>query len=120
MTKDALVTLGVLLGAGLVARSVALYCGAPGVLLTALIAGTAAHFAFDLPWSQGLLVGAVLSPTDPAILIPLFLGARLRPKLSQTVIAESAFNDPTGAVLALTLASAVLSGHHSLAHPVTD
>ncbi len=82
----------------------------PGVALTALITGTATHLAFDLPWDQSLLIGAVLSPTDPAILIPLFVRARLRPKVSQTVIAESAFNDPTGAVLALTLASRVLGG----------
>ena len=55
-------------------------------------------------------MGAVLSPTDPAILIPLFVRSRLKPKLAQTVIAESAFNDPTGAALALTLAGVVLSG----------
>ena len=186
MTSNSLVTLGVLLGAGLAARSVAALIGVPeilllvlvgvligphaislvkvpagstgaqlvftlgvsailfygglnlslqvlrrvatsltllvlpGVLLTAVIAGTATRLAFDLPWSDSMLVGAVLSPTDPAILIPLFLGARLRPKVAQTVIAESAFNDPTGAVLTLTLASTVLTGSHSLAHPVTD
>ena len=55
-------------------------------------------------------MGAVLAPTDPAILIPLFVRSRLRPKVAQTVIAESAFNDPTGAALALTLAGVLLSG----------
>ena len=54
--------------------------------------------------------GAVLAPTDPAILIPLFIRSRLKPKVAQTVIAESAFNDPTGAALALTLAGVVLTG----------
>ena len=58
----------------------------------------------------GLLIGAVLAPTDPAILIPLFERIRLRPKVSQTIIAESALNDPTGAVLALAFAGVVLSG----------
>ena len=47
------------------------------------------------------MVGAVLAATDPAILIPLFDRLGLRPKVAQTVIAESAFNDPTGTVLAL-------------------
>jgi potassium/hydrogen antiporter len=92
----------------------------PGVILTTLIVGAAAHFAFDLPWSAALLVGAILSPTDPAILIPLFLRSRLRPKVAQTVIAESAFNDPTGAVLALTLAGIVLTGENSIAEPVSE
>jgi potassium/hydrogen antiporter len=72
-----------------------------GVLLTTAVVGVAAAAAFDLPLEHGLLVGAVLSPTDPAILIPLFIGSRLRPKLSETVVAESAFNDPTAAVLAV-------------------
>ena len=59
-------------------------------------------------------------PTDPAILIPLFLGGRLRPRLAQTVIAESAFNDPTGAVLALTMAGVVVTGHGSVSGPAVD
>ena len=65
-------------------------------------------------------MGAVLAPTDPAILIPLFIRSRLRPKVAQTVVAESAFNDPTGAALALALAGVLLSGDGSLAHPVED
>jgi len=92
----------------------------PGVIITALITGLAAYLVFDLPLDAALLVGAVLSPTDPAILIPLFLRSRLRPKVAQTVIAESAFNDPTGAVLALTLAGVLLSGEGSLADPAVD
>jgi potassium/hydrogen antiporter len=92
----------------------------PGVVLSAAITAVAAHFAFDLPWSDSLLIGAVLSPTDPAILIPLFLGGRLKPRLAQTVIAESAFNDPTGAVLALTMAGVVVTGHGSVSGPAVD
>ena len=61
--------------------------------------------------------GAVLAPTDPAILIPLFIRSRLKPKVAQTVIAESAFNDPTGAALALTLAGVVLTGSDSVTGP---
>ena len=89
----------------------------PGVVLTAVVTGVVAHFAFDLSWTAALLMGAVLSPTDPAILIPLFVRSRLRPKVAQTVVAESAFNDPTGAVLALALAGVLLSGDGSLATP---
>ena len=81
-----------------------------GVIVTAVITGAAAALVFGLPFEQGLLIGAVLSPTDPAILIPLFIGSRLRAKVAQTVVAESAFNDPTGAVLALAVAGALLSG----------
>jgi cell volume regulation protein A len=92
----------------------------PGMLLTAAVVGVAAHLAFDLPWDMALLVGAVLAPTDPAILIPLFIRSRLRPKVAQTVIAESAFNDPTGAALALTLAGVVLTGSDSVTGPAGE
>ena len=93
----------------------------PGVVITALVVGVTAHFAFDLDWDLAFLVGAVLSPTDPAILIPLFLRSGLKPKVAQTVIAESAFNDPTGAALALTFAGVVLTGNNSMrARPATS
>jgi cell volume regulation protein A len=92
----------------------------PGVVLTAAVTGTVAHFVFDLDWTAALLMGAVLAPTDPAILIPLFIRSRLRPKIAQTVVAESAFNDPTGAVLALALAGIVITGDSSIATPVEE
>jgi potassium/hydrogen antiporter len=104
-------------------RRVALTLGllaVPGMLLTAAVVGVTARFAFDLPWDVALLVGAVLAPTDPAILIPLFIRSRLKPKLAQTVIAESAFNDPTGAALALTLAGVVLTGSDSVSGPAGE
>jgi cell volume regulation protein A len=92
----------------------------PGVIITALVVGVTAHFAFDLPWDLAFLVGAVLAPTDPAILIPLFGRSPLKPKVAQTVIAESAFNDPTGAALALTLAGVVLTGDNSVSGPAGE
>ena len=92
----------------------------PGVVVTAVIAGTVAAIAFGLPLTSGLLIGAVLAPTDPAILIPLFERLGLRPKVSQTIIAESALNDPTGAVLALAVSGVVISGSASLTQPLQD
>lgn len=92
----------------------------PGVIVTAAIVGLVAAAAFGLPIEVGLLIGAVLAPTDPAILIPLFERLGVRAKVSQTVIAESAFNDPVGAVLALTLAGIALHGSEGFAHPILD
>jgi cell volume regulation protein A len=92
----------------------------PGVLITALVTGAAAALAFDLPFEAGLLLGAVLAPTDPAILIPLFERLRLRPKVVQTVVAESALNDPTGAVLALAVAAFVLGEGGMLTDPFVE
>ena len=83
-----------------------------------LVAGSVAAVAFGVPFSTGLLIGAVLAPTDPAILIPLFDRMRMRQKIEQTAIAESALNDATGAVLALVLAAVVSTGDTSIGEPV--
>ncbi len=80
-----------------------------GILLTAAVVAVPAHYALEMGWTEALLLGAVLSPTDPAILVGLFSGSGLRPKVGHTLIAESGFNDPVGAVLALALAGAVVS-----------
>jgi potassium/hydrogen antiporter len=102
----------VVLGLGLLAI--------PGVVITAFVTGAVAAVAFDVPFEVGLLIGAVLAPTDPAILIPLFEHMRIRAKVVQTIIAESALNDVTGAVLALALASFVIEGEGSLASPLGE
>jgi cell volume regulation protein A len=92
----------------------------PGVIVTAIICGLVAALVFDVPVTTGLLIGAVLAPTDPAILIPLFRRMGLRPKLEQTIVAESALNDPTGAVLALTFLGVVITNDKLGAGPVLD
>jgi cell volume regulation protein A len=92
----------------------------PGVLVTAAVTGAVAAWAFDVPLLTGLLIGAALSPTDPAILIPLFDRLGLRRKLAETIVAESALNDPTGAVLALAFAAAVLAGKGSVSEPMVE
>jgi cell volume regulation protein A len=61
-----------------------------------------------------------LAATDPAILIPLFDRLRLRPKVAQTVISESAFNDPTATVLALTVAGVVEADSSGAMAPLGD
>ncbi|HEY7380676.1 MAG TPA: sodium:proton antiporter [Gaiella sp.] len=82
----------------------------PGMALTALVVALVVWPVFSVPFSVALLAGAVLAATDPAILVPLFDRLGLRPKVAQTLIAESAFNDPSSTVLALTVAGVVASG----------
>jgi potassium/hydrogen antiporter len=106
-----------------VLRPVALGLGllaVPGVVLTAMVTGVVAALAFDVPLEVGLLVGAVVAPTDPAILIPLFERVRVRAKVMQTIVAESALNDVTGTVLALALAGFVVEDGGSLVSPLGE
>jgi cell volume regulation protein A len=92
----------------------------PGVVVVALVTGAAAALVFDVPFEVGFLIGAIIAPTDPAILIPLFEKLRLRPKVAQTVVAESALNDVTGAILALALAGFVIQGKESVTGPLEE
>ncbi|MBA3425663.1 MAG: sodium:proton antiporter [Rubrobacter sp.] len=89
----------------------------PGVLLTTVIVALVVALVFGLSFPVALMIGAVLSATDPAILIPLFERLNLHPKVSQTVIAESAFNDVTGTVLTLTLVGVVEAGNLTISGP---
>ena len=92
----------------------------PGVAITAFIVAVVVAPIFGVSLLVALMIGAVLASTDPAIIIPLFERLGLRPKVSQTVIAESAFNDVTGTVLTLTLVSAVEAAHFSVSGPVFE
>ncbi len=90
----------------------------PGVFIGALIVAPVVGPIFGVSLLVAFMIGAVFAPTDPAILIPLFERLGLRPKVSQTVIAESAFNDVTGTVLVLIASGArgvrnpALAGYH--------
>ena len=70
-----------------------------GVLITAAITGLAAHYILGIPLSVALLLGATLASTDPATLVPIFRQVRIRDRVAQTVISESAFNDAMGAIV---------------------
>jgi cell volume regulation protein A len=82
----------------------------PGVMITAGVVAAAVAVFFGAPWQVGLLAGAVLGATDPAILIPLFDRLGLRPRVAQTVIAESALNDPMAAIATVTVTGIVVAG----------
>jgi cell volume regulation protein A len=70
-----------------------------GVLITAATTGLAAHYVLGIPVIVALLLGATLASTDPATLVPIFRQVRIRDRVAQTVMSESAFNDAMGAIV---------------------
>ena len=70
-----------------------------GVLISAVVTAYAAQYLLGLPFIFALLLGAVIASTDPATLVPIFKQVKIRSKVAQTVISESAFNDAMGAIL---------------------
>lgn len=74
-----------------------------GVLITVVITGFAASYLVGLPIITALLFGAVISSTDPATLVPIFKQVRIRERVAQTVMSESAFNEAMGAIVTFAL-----------------
>ena len=72
-----------------------------GTFTTALIAGVAAAWLFDLSLLEGLLLGAILSSTDGAAIFAVLRGSTLRRRLARTLEGEAGFNDPVAVLLVL-------------------
>ena len=92
-----------------------------GVLITAAITGAAAYWFLHVPLIVALLLAAAIASTDPATLVPVFRQVRIRDRVAQTVMAESAFNDATGAILTFAvLGVAMGTGGFSVGASLVD
>ena len=92
-----------------------------GVLITAAITGVAAYYFLGMPFIVALLLGTVIASTDPATLVPVFKQVRIKERVAQTVMSESAFNDAMGAILTFTvLGVAMGAGEFSAGDAVAD
>jgi cell volume regulation protein A len=74
-----------------------------GTLLTAILAGLAAAWLFDLTLLEGMLLGAILSATDGAAIFALLRSSTLKRKLARALEGESGLNDPVAVLLVLGL-----------------
>jgi CPA1 family monovalent cation:H+ antiporter len=72
---------------------------APGVLITAVVVAVTLSLAIGLDPALGLVVGAMVSATDPVAVVAIFRRVGAPRRLSTIVEAESLFNDGTGIVL---------------------
>ena len=74
-----------------------------GTLLTAVIAGVAATWLFNLSLLEGLLIGSIVSATDGAAIFALLRGSNLDRRVGLTLEGESGFNDPLSVLLVIGL-----------------
>jgi cell volume regulation protein A len=92
-----------------------------GIVITAVVTGIAAYFVLGVPLIVALLLGAALSSTDPATLVPIFQQVHIRDRVAQTVMSESAFNDAMGSIVTFgVLAVATGAGEFSWASSLFD
>jgi cell volume regulation protein A len=76
-----------------------------GVIVTAAIVGAAAVLLFSTSWVRGLLIGAIVAPTDAAAVSALLHLRRLelRARVAAILEIESGINDPTSILLTMLL-----------------
>ncbi len=74
-----------------------------GMVVTSVVGGLFFSLLTGAPFLIGFLFGAIISPTDPSTLIPLFRKIKIKDDYSGTLIGESLFNDPL-AIILVTLA----------------
>lgn len=90
------------------------WIGIAGTAVTAAAIAAVAHFLFGFDWASSLLLGAALSPTDPAVVFRV-LGQREISGRSGTILeGESGANDPVGIALMVTLLGVTGSGWQAI------
>jgi potassium/hydrogen antiporter len=91
-----------------------------GVVITAAITAAAAYWLLGVPLIVAALLGAAIASTDPATLVPVFRQVRIRERVAQTVMSESALNDATGAILTFGVLAIATGGAFSLGSSLAE
>lgn len=72
-----------------------------GSAVTFFLAGTAAHFIFNLPWQISFLFSALIIVTGPTVITPILRNIPLKKDLSAVLKWEGILIDPIGALVAV-------------------
>jgi len=72
-----------------------------GTVVTAVVAGLAAQWIFDLSTLEGMLVGAAIAATDSAAIFAVLRRSTLEKRLARSLEGESGMNDPVALLLVI-------------------
>ena len=84
------------------ARAV-VWLGVAGTVATAGGIAVLAHLIFDLSWTESLLLGTALAPTDPAVVFSVLGGQEISGRTGTLLEGESGANDPVGIAMMVAL-----------------
>lgn len=80
----------------------------PGVVLTAGIIATISHYFGPFAWGSALLLGAILSATDPIAVIAVFRRLQIPRRLKNIIESESLLNDAIAVVIYRAIAAVIV------------
>jgi len=73
--------------------------GIVGTFTTAVVVAVCAHFLLDLSWTLSGVLGAALSPTDPAVMFSILGDKEIHGNTGTILEGEAGVNDPVGIAL---------------------
>ncbi|WP_139359530.1 cation:proton antiporter [Arthrobacter sp. SRS-W-1-2016] len=96
------------------------WIGIAGTAATAAALALVAHAFFGFGWGAALLIGAALSPTDPAVVFSVLGGREITGRTGTILEGESGANDPVGIALMISLLGATGGGLDAVAVGTAD
>jgi cell volume regulation protein A len=87
--------------------------GVLGTFATAGVMTVAAHWLFDFSWITAGILGAALSPTDPAVMFSVLGNREIGGRTGTILEGESGANDPVGIALMIGMLQFATSPHGS-------
>lgn len=89
----------------------------PGLVLSLAVVALVLHFGLGLDWLTALLVGTVVSPTDPVAVLALLRQMGMPPRLRTIIESESLFNDGVGAAAYVIILGLLVSSETHVVAP---
>lgn len=84
-----------------------------GVLITWSVMTVAAHYLAGLDWLIALLFGAIMTVTGPTVIVPMLRAIQPTTRISSILRWEGILVDPIGALLAVLVYEAIISGQQT-------
>lgn len=81
----------------------------PGVAITAGVIALCVHYIGAFTWPSALLLGAILSATDPVAVVAVFRRLRVPRRLATIVESESLLNDAVAVVIYRAMLAAIFA-----------
>ena len=94
--------------------------GIVGTFGTAALVTVASHTLLDLSWTVSGLIGAALSPTDPAVTFSVLAGREVEGRSGTILEGESGFNDPVGIALMIGVVEFATTANGTFGMIVTE